>query len=140
MREVGPRLYLWTYYTHPTGLKLSLYQDSINLYLYLNWQCHMKETSVKTLTISAINMSTQSLTLIIVVLKLNSLLWRLDAEDSFLKIILRDCLLFTIPSQVLNSIHHILDIFEKSLSKTAATSSFIIYKARFQPNGVILIL
>ncbi len=77
----GP--YQRTYYQYPTFLTL--------FYLHLSWQSNMKETSVKFITINAINMLIWTMTLInFMVLKLNSLLWRLDVEDSYLRTILRD--------------------------------------------------
>ncbi len=36
MQEVGPGPYHQMYHPHPTGLTLLLYQDPINVYLYLN--------------------------------------------------------------------------------------------------------
>ncbi len=41
--------------------------------------------------------------------KVNFFAWKLDVEDSFLRIILKDSMLLTIPSKVLNYVHQILE-------------------------------
>ncbi len=95
---VGPGLYYWIHLSASTMPDLVVILTSNKRIFIFDLTVSYERNISKNYNYKCHKYAKCSLTLIIVVLKLNSLQWRLDVDYLYLRIILKDYIHFTIPS------------------------------------------